>query len=134
MARTNTGILLSVGVFAALGLAGCSKPTAPSPKAAAVTEAAAAPADDEAAEIAKAIALLPESERSLALAQKVCPVGDGALGLMGMPYKVTVNGRDVYLCCEGCKESIEKDPEKYLAKLDAQVKYASAGLGAQSRE
>jgi YHS domain-containing protein len=121
MARINLGTLLTVGLIMAVQTIGCSKPAA-APKATGQPQAAAAPADDDAAEIAKAIALLPEAEQSVALAQKVCPVGDGPLGSMGMPYKVTVNGRDVYLCCEGCKETIEKDPDKYLAKLDAQAK------------
>jgi Cu(I)/Ag(I) efflux system membrane fusion protein len=121
MARIVPGILLSVGMIIAVHSVGCSKSTAPT-KATGQPQAAATPADDEAADIAKAIALLPEAERHVALAQKICPVGDGPLGSMGMPYKVTVSGRDVYLCCEGCKESIEKDPDKYLAKLDAQAK------------
>jgi len=102
---------------------GCSKPAAPPMKAAGTEQQATqAPADDKAEEIAAAIAQLPEGERPAAEAQKNCPVGGEALGSMGMPYKVTVKGRDVYLCCEGCKDSIEKDPDKYLAKLDAEAK------------
>ena len=121
MARLISGILLSLGMIGTVYTAGCSKQAAPT-KGAAQPQASAATADDEAAEIAQAIALLPEAERPVAEAQKVCPVGDGPLGSMGMPYKVTVGGRDVYLCCEGCKATIEKDPDKYLAKLDAQPK------------
>ena len=34
---------------------------------------------------------------------------------------VKVGDRAVFLCCEGCREAVEKDPEKYLAKLDAQA-------------
>jgi Cu(I)/Ag(I) efflux system membrane fusion protein len=36
---------------------------------------------------------------------------------MGTPYKVTVQGREVFLCCPGCEAKIKGDPEKYLAKL-----------------
>jgi YHS domain-containing protein len=38
---------------------------------------------------------------------------------MGTPLKVTVDGRDVFICCDGCRKSLEDDPAKYLAKLDA---------------
>ena len=38
---------------------------------------------------------------------------------MGTPLKVTVNGRDVFLCCPSCEEPLRKDPDKYFAKLDA---------------
>ena len=54
--------------------------------------------------------------------QKVCPVGGEALGSMGSPYKMMVGERAVYLCCEHCKGSVSKDPEKYLAILDAAAK------------
>ncbi|HEY1602184.1 MAG TPA: hypothetical protein VGG64_21460 [Pirellulales bacterium] len=122
MDRVFSAIFLSMGVCLALQVAGCSKTSAP-PKVAAPPQATtAAPADDEAAEIAASMALLPEAERAVAEAQKNCPVGDAALGSMGMPFKVSVKGRDVYLCCEGCKSSIEQDPDKYLAKLDAKAK------------
>ncbi len=120
MSRLFAAALLSLGLVAATNIVGCSKPATPKAghgEAPAMTGTEAS-ADDEAAEIAKAMAELPEAERPIAMAQKICPVGGGPLGSMGMPYKVTVKGRDVYLCCEGCKGSIEKDPEKYLAKLD----------------
>ncbi|HBO44413.1 MAG TPA: hypothetical protein DD670_10870 [Planctomycetaceae bacterium] len=71
------------------------------------------PADDREAALAK---LSPE-DRALAEKQKVCPVSGDLLGSMGVPYKVTVEGRDVMLCCPGCEKAIKEDPEKYLAKL-----------------
>ncbi len=49
--------------------------------------------------------------------QKNCPVMDEPLGGMGPPLKVTGLGRDVFLCCQGCLKSLEKEPQKYLAKL-----------------
>lgn len=66
--------------------------------------------------ISAAMASLPPADRELAEKQQVCPVG-GKLGLMGTPVKVTVEGRDVFLCCEHCEEELRKDPAKYLAKL-----------------
>ena len=62
---------------------------------------------------------LAPADREAARGQAVCPVTGEKLGSMGKPVKISVKGRTVFLCCEGCKEAIEKDPEKYLAKLDA---------------
>ena len=69
---------------------------------------------EEVAEIKK----LPEAEQVIALAQKVCPVGDGHLGDpdMGLPYKKVVDGKTVFLCCKGCEKAFDKDLAKYLAK------------------
>ena len=39
---------------------------------------------------------------------------------MGVPAKLTVRGRDVFLCCKGCAGDVESEPEKYLAKLPAE--------------
>jgi len=60
---------------------------------------------------------LSADDRALAEKQKVCPVSGQPLGSMGKPYKVTVNGQEVFLCCQGCEGEIKRDPEKYLAKL-----------------
>lgn len=49
--------------------------------------------------------------------QKTCPVTDQPLGEMGPPVSMVVEGRKVWLCCEGCDQSIHKEPKKYLAKL-----------------
>ncbi|MBX9583608.1 MAG: efflux RND transporter periplasmic adaptor subunit [Gemmataceae bacterium] len=62
---------------------------------------------------------LPPEDRVLAEAQKECPVLPGsALGSMGKPVKVTVNGKTVFLCCPGCNESATAEPEKVLAKAE----------------
>ncbi len=111
-------MLLAIALLAP----GCSqKPAAD--KRAEKTPQAEGPND----EIHKAMAELPEADRKLAEAQKICPVGGAALGTMGAPYKVMVKADDgaertVFLCCEGCKGEIEKDPAKYLAKIDAEKK------------
>jgi YHS domain-containing protein len=66
---------------------------------------------------ADALAELSPADRALADKQKVCPVSGEPLGSMGTPYKVTVQGREVLLCCQGCEAQIKENPEKYLAKL-----------------
>ncbi|MEM8668018.1 MAG: hypothetical protein AAGG48_10910 [Planctomycetota bacterium] len=53
-------------------------------------------------------------------AQKKCPVMDEALGGMGAPQKVNVNGKSVYICCAGCAKKLIADPDKYLAVLARQ--------------
>ena len=104
-------------------IVGCGeKPKTPAKADAGKSGAAAkegAAESAEAKEIREAMAKLPAADRTIAEAQGTCPVGDGPLGAMGMPYKVTVKGRDVFLCCEHCKEAVEKDPDAILAKLDA---------------
>jgi Cu(I)/Ag(I) efflux system membrane fusion protein len=69
---------------------------------------------DVSAELAK----LSPADRTLAEKQKVCPVTDALLGSMGVPSKVTVKGRTVFLCCDGCAEKLNRNADKYLAKLD----------------
>jgi hypothetical protein len=39
------------------------------------------------------------------------------LGSMGTPVKVTVKNRDVWICCEGCRGRLMRNPDTYLAKL-----------------
>jgi YHS domain-containing protein len=48
---------------------------------------------------------------------QLCPVTGEKLGSMGDPYVLTHEGKQVKLCCEGCKEDFLKDPAKYLAKI-----------------
>jgi hypothetical protein len=60
---------------------------------------------------------LPLAERDLARAQRNCPVTGMALGTMGRPFRIELEGRAVYLCCGGCESRLLKDPAPYLAKL-----------------
>ena len=63
------------------------------------------------------LAKLAEADRPRALRQKLCPVTGKPLGSMGVPPKVNVRGRVVFLCCDGCTSAVEDHPEKYLDKL-----------------
>jgi multidrug efflux pump subunit AcrA (membrane-fusion protein) len=56
-------------------------------------------------------------DRVLAERQKICPVTDAPLDSMGGPVRVVVNGKPVFICCEGCREKLLKTPAKYLSKL-----------------
>ena len=49
--------------------------------------------------------------------QHFCPVSGKMLGTMGAPQKVDVSGRQVWICCEGCKDTLLADPDEFLVKL-----------------
>jgi hypothetical protein len=60
---------------------------------------------------------LPAEDQPLAIKQKLCPVTGKPLGSMGVPTRVVVEGRTVFLCCEGCEDRLRGNPGKYLSKL-----------------
>ena len=69
-------------------------------------------------EIAEALAGLNAEDRSLVDSQKFCAiVTHNMLGSMGTPVKVQVNGKPVFLCCEGCKGKALRDADKTLATV-----------------
>lgn len=65
------------------------------------------------AELAK---LSPEDAAS-AEKQHFCPVSGEMLGTMGAPKKVDIDGRQVWICCDGCKDKLLQNPDEYLPKL-----------------
>jgi outer membrane murein-binding lipoprotein Lpp/YHS domain-containing protein len=106
---------LSAAVLGAALLAGCASENTTSPDTGVQAQGDWKQGLDE--DVVAALSELSEADREAALAQKTCPVGEQPLGSMGKPPKVTVNGQEVFLCCEGCEEDLRSDPEKYLAKL-----------------
>ncbi|QDT29643.1 Cation efflux system protein CusB precursor [Gimesia panareensis] len=64
--------------------------------------------------ILAALSSLSPADRSQAEHQRICPVTKMSLGSMGAPAKVDVNGETVFICCEGCRESLLEHPQKYL--------------------
>jgi Cu(I)/Ag(I) efflux system membrane fusion protein len=79
-----------------------------------VSEDPTQPGPKEAADLAQ----LPPEDRKAAEAQKICPISGELLGSMGVPVKMQLQGRTVFLCCQGCEESANKDPAGTLKKLD----------------
>lgn len=53
--------------------------------------------------------------------QKMCPVTGEPLGSMGDPIPVTVQGRTIQVCCQGCVAAVRKNPEKYLKIVDDEL-------------
>lgn len=79
------------------------------------------------AKVEKALAQLPEAKREAAREQGICPVTEAPLGSMGVPKEVEVAGRTVFICCEGCREPLLDEPEKYLAVLESHRKQKKEG-------
>lgn len=70
------------------------------------------------AEITAALAELSDDDRVAAEAQKFCAVEpENRLGSMGAPIKVMIEGQEVFLCCDGCKDAALKDPKATLASV-----------------
>lgn len=106
----------------AIGLSGCNsnvpeKTTQPAKSAAVESHEGHehSPADLEKAKVE--LAKLSPEEASSAEKQHVCPVSGEMLGSMGPPMKVDVKGQQVWICCDGCREELQANPDKYLAKL-----------------
>jgi multidrug efflux pump subunit AcrA (membrane-fusion protein) len=76
-------------------------------------------ARDDEADIREALSQLSPEDRRLAEAQRMCPIRKERLGAMGPPVRITLNGRIVFLCCEGCRKKAEADPQGTLRQVEA---------------
>jgi hypothetical protein len=47
-----------------------------------------------------------------------CLVTDEKLGSMGKPYPYTYKDREVKFCCKGCVKDFDKEPAKFIKKLE----------------
>ena len=75
------------------------------------------------------LAKLPAKERVAAEAQKYCAIqSKNFLGSMGAPVKLDINGKPVYLCCQGCTAKARANPSATLAKAEV-LKRAGKGDG-----
>lgn len=114
--RNTLYLLAAASVLVSLAI-GCSKqgtPATPTPTSSTTTDWKSGL--DQA--LIEGLSQLEEADRTAALALKTCPVSGKALGEMGKPLKVTVEGRDVFLCCPGCEEKLRANPQEYFSKLD----------------
>jgi YHS domain-containing protein len=48
-----------------------------------------------------------------------CPVSGDKLGAMDKPFVFEYKGREVKLCCKDCKKDFDKDPAKFMKKIEA---------------
>jgi len=65
-----------------------------------------------------------EKEKAKPYPLDKCVVSDEKLDSMGKPYIFKHEGREVQLCCKSCLKDFQKDPAKYLKKLDEGEKKA----------
>jgi hypothetical protein len=109
--------LMLTFALASAAVVGCSKSASTSNEEAGATQATESSSEAN-AEIMAAMAELSAEDRLAAEAQKFCAVEqESRLGSMGTPFKVMVEGRPVFLCCEGCKEAALRDPQATLAAV-----------------
>ena len=113
------GILALLGAVVGLGLvaAGCSSKKTSKTDEGAAKKTGEHGKHEHSGKVKENLAKLSDDDRASAEKQEMCPVTGEHLGSMGVPKKVTVKGQQVWICCDGCKDTIEKDPDKYLAKL-----------------
>jgi Cu(I)/Ag(I) efflux system membrane fusion protein len=111
--------------FLAVAVAGCGSSRSASSDEA--SHAQAVHSDDGAdAEVIAALAELPDEDRLAAAAQRYCAVMmESRLGSMGAPFKLTIEGQSVFLCCEGCKDTALGNPQQTLANV-SRLKEADA--------
>lgn len=55
-----------------------------------------------------------------------CPVSGDKLGEMGKPFVFEYKGHEVKLCCKDCKKDFDKEPEKYMKKIEEADKAPAA--------
>jgi YHS domain-containing protein len=49
---------------------------------------------------------------------KTCIISGDKLGEMGDPFVYAYKGREIKFCCKGCLKDFNKDPEKYVKKIE----------------
>ncbi len=54
-----------------------------------------------------------------------CIVSDEKLGEMGKPYVMEYKGQEIKLCCKDCKAKFDKNPEKFIKKMNEAEKKAA---------
>ena len=74
---------------------------------------------NEADSIRAAIESLSKVDQSLVKKQRTCPIiDDSQLGSMGVPIKLMLDGKPVFVCCEGCVKSASEHPQETLIKIN----------------
>jgi len=56
---------------------------------------------------------------------KICPVSGEEIGDSMMKATYEYEGRIYNFCCTGCIDEFKKDPEKYIKKVDEELKKES---------
>jgi hypothetical protein len=73
---------------------------------------------DTDADLRANLSQLGPEDQQRAEQQKYCPMMEGVrLGEMGRPYKVTVQGDSIFVCCKKCVLAAQNEPDRALAKI-----------------
>lgn len=63
-----------------------------------------------------------DSTKVVEVGNKICPVSGEKVGEMGEIIKYEYNGKIYNLCCQMCVKDFKKNPEKYSAVAEKEVK------------
>lgn len=75
--------------------------------------------ENEDAKFQAAMKKLTPEDRAIAEKQKYCPILENSrLGSMGVPVKVMVDGKPVFVCCPACEKPALARPAETLKKLE----------------
>jgi len=67
-----------------------------------------------------------KTDKPKAYPLKTCIVSEEALGGdMGDPVVFTYQGREVKLCCKSCRKDFDKEPAKFIKKIEEAEKKAA---------
>jgi len=76
--------------------------------------------------VSAVLARMPAQDRAAAEAQKYCAIANkNFLGSMGVPVRLEVGGKPVFLCCKGCTAKVKANPAAALATAEALRKAGS---------
>lgn len=86
--------------------------------------APAAPAlsGERLAKVLSGLNKLTPDDRKRAVAQRLCPVQEKPLGLMGKPVELVLDGKPVFLCCASCEDDARAESKETLKKVEGYKK------------
>jgi hypothetical protein len=64
------------------------------------------------------LAKLSTEDRRAAEEQGFCPETKKQLGSMGVPVKIMVNGKIVFVCCPSCEDDVREHADLTLANVE----------------
>ena len=73
--------------------------------------------------VAGAVGARVSGDEKKNVTNKMCPVSGGPVS---EKYRTEYKGQFVYVCCEGCLNEFNKDPEKFVAKMSKEERDAIA--------
>jgi len=64
----------------------------------------------------------PVADKAVNVGNKICPVSGEKIGEMGPAVTYEYKGKIYNFCCKACPEEFKKDPEKYIKKVNEELK------------